>query len=92
MTGMPSGRLSSLLGRPVPAQGATFADELTRAAALFRSDVFADYPPDLRDGVASVLDRESVSASWHGGQVPSDTLRLARAISVEAARRKMDAS
>ena len=92
MTGMPSGRLASLLGLPAPAQGATFADELTRAAALFRSDAFSDYPPDLRDGVASVLDRESVAAPWHGGQVPSDTLRLARAISVEAARRKLDES
>lgn len=88
VTGMPPGRLASLLGCTVPAQGVTFAEELTRAAAAFRSDVFGDIPPDIRDGAASILDRESVAASWRAGQAASDCLRLARAIMVEADRRE----
>jgi hypothetical protein len=82
---MPAGRLACLLG--VPAQGRTFADELTQAAASFRSDLFADIDPDIRDGVASILDREAVGAGWHGGQVPSDALRTARAITAAAKAR-----
>ena len=89
MTGMPPGRLASLLGCTVPAQGVTFAEELNRAATAFRSDVFSDIAPDIRDAAASILDRESVAAGWHAGKVASDCLRLARAIAAEAARREV---
>lgn len=72
-------------------EGVTFADELSRAAALLRGPDYASLPGDLRAAVASMLDREAIACSWRGGVPCSDTLAAARAINVTAARQRLAA-
>lgn len=77
---------------PTTVEGVTFADELSRAATLLRGPDYATLPTDLREALASMLDREALACGWRRGGVPcSDAIRAARAINVNAARQRLAA-